>query len=262
MDDPTQALILCAMAETAHDDGTEARASQATYARYARCSDRTLRRHLKAMEEAGVIRRGNQDLVAHLRADRRPVVWDLNMGSAAGQNDRPVDSGRADKVERPDISVRSMPPRPDNYDTNGRTRMSDKPKPEPSLKNEPSTLFGEPPSESSASPPPAVDMGFDEFWSLYPRKVARPAALAAWKRAIKRGADPRHIVRFIGEQARIWEHHQKDLQYIPHPATWINQARYLDDIDMPPTTAVQQPMSTTDQRVMGWLALAEQLGAN
>jgi hypothetical protein len=236
VDDPTQALILCAMAETAHDDGTEARASQATYARYARCSDRTLRRHLKAMEEAGVIRRGNQDLVAHLRADRRPVVWDLNMGPTAGQNDRPVGSGRADKVDRPDTVVRSMPLRPDNYDTNGRTLMSDKPKPEPSLKNEPSTLFPDPSASDPPSPPPVADRGFDEFWAAYPKKIGKTDAKSAWRKAVKRGADPDHIVRYATEQAAVWERHQKDPQYIPYPATWLNKARYLDEYDMPTQT--------------------------
>jgi hypothetical protein len=138
VDDPTQALILCAMAETAHDDGTEARASQATYAKYARCSERTLRRHIKAMEETGVIIRGDQRLVEHLRPDRRPVVWNLAiwMNRTTGQTDRP-------DIERPDTGVPSVASRGVNYDSNGRTRVSDKPSTEPSLNNEPSNYVAE-----------------------------------------------------------------------------------------------------------------------
>lgn len=155
VEDPTQALILCAMADNAKPDGTEARASQATYARAARCSERTLRRHLKAMELAGVIRRGDQSLVAHKRVDRRPVVWDLAIEltrDAGGQIDPPLNDARsaAGQYDRPDTSVP-----PDNmtgrtpvsprrtergvkYDTNGRTRLAVETKPEPSLTEEPS----------------------------------------------------------------------------------------------------------------------------
>lgn len=227
VEDPTQALILCAMAETAHDDGTEARASQATYARYARCSERTLRRHLKAMEAAGVIIRGDQSLVAHLRPDRRPVVWDLNMPRTGGHFDRPV------------TGVRSIGERGDTYARSDRTRVADKPKPEPSLKNEPSTLFADPPSNATASTPPVSDRDFDEFWTAYPKKVGKPAAKTKWRAAVKRGADPQHIIRFAAEQAAIWQRHQKDPQYIPHPATWLGQARYLDEFDTPAPAAAK-----------------------
>jgi hypothetical protein len=141
VEDPTQALILCAMADTAKADGTEARAAQATYATAARCSERTLRRHLQAMEKAGVIVRGDQELVAHLRPDRRPVVWNLSIGmrrSTAGQNDRPDSSVRGDNMtDRTRVSPRS-PERGVKYDTNGRTLVTDKPTTEPSLKDEPS----------------------------------------------------------------------------------------------------------------------------
>src|SRR6185437_5076812 len=45
--------------------------------RYARKNARQIRRDLEQLEFIGLIRRGNQDLVNHLPADKRPVVWDL-----------------------------------------------------------------------------------------------------------------------------------------------------------------------------------------
>lgn len=75
--DPTQIVILIALADRSHDDGTCAWPAQQWLADRARCSTRTVRRHLAALEECGLIRRGDQEFVSHLPADRRPVVWDL-----------------------------------------------------------------------------------------------------------------------------------------------------------------------------------------
>lgn len=75
--DPHEHLVLIGLADHAGDDGTGARPSATTLAEYARCSVRTVRYRLKALEAAGLIRRGDQRSVEHLRADRRPVVYDL-----------------------------------------------------------------------------------------------------------------------------------------------------------------------------------------
>lgn len=90
---PTQRVILVAMADPAHDDGTCSFRSQATLARIVGCSDRTIREHLTDLEDRGVIRRGDQELVSHYRPDRRPIVWDLMMAP------RPeISSGRKSDV--------------------------------------------------------------------------------------------------------------------------------------------------------------------
>ena len=90
---PTQRVILLAMADPAHDDGTCSFRSQATLAGIVGCSDRTIREHLSDMEERGLIRRGDQELVSHYRGDRRPIVWDLAMPRAE------ISSGRKFDVE-------------------------------------------------------------------------------------------------------------------------------------------------------------------
>lgn len=72
-------LVLLGLADHASDEGKGAWPSVATLATYARCSVRTVQGRLRRLEEAGLIVRGEQGLVAHLRADRRPVVYDLMM---------------------------------------------------------------------------------------------------------------------------------------------------------------------------------------
>ncbi len=65
------------LANHAGADGRGAYPSQGRLAWYARCSERTVRRHLVRAQEAGLIRPGDQRFVLHLPADKRPVVWDL-----------------------------------------------------------------------------------------------------------------------------------------------------------------------------------------
>lgn len=75
--EPIAQLVLIGLADHADSDGRGARPSVATLATYARCSPRTVHNKLRVLEEAGLIARGDQRAVAHLRADRRPVVYDL-----------------------------------------------------------------------------------------------------------------------------------------------------------------------------------------
>ena len=70
-------------------------------------------------------------------------------------------------------------------------------------------------------------MQFDEFWKLYPRRVAKLVAHRIWNRLSKKDKTiisimlPLHILR--------WE--EKELQYIPHASTWLNQKRFEDELE-------------------------------
>jgi hypothetical protein len=77
--EPVEALILVGLADHAHEDGTVAYAAQSTLAIYARTSVRTVQRRLAQLEGAGLIKRGDQQMVDHIPANRRPIVWDLNL---------------------------------------------------------------------------------------------------------------------------------------------------------------------------------------
>jgi hypothetical protein len=70
---------------------------------------------------------------------------------------------------------------------------------------------------------------FEEFWLCYPRKVGKPAALNAFKRlncdkhfeAIKANL----LARLASKE---WEVTPTRLPFVPHPTTYLNQARWLD----------------------------------
>ena len=67
---------------------------------------------------------------------------------------------------------------------------------------------------------------FVEFWSLYPRKVNKKAALKAWDKATKE-TPAEHIIGAAEMYAA--SDIAADGEFIPHPATWLNKGGYLDD---------------------------------
>lgn len=70
-------LILIKLAEHANPDGTDSFPAIRTIAKTAHCDRRTVQRHVAALEQRGLIAKGNQAAAQHIRPDRRPTVWDL-----------------------------------------------------------------------------------------------------------------------------------------------------------------------------------------
>ena len=69
---------------------------------------------------------------------------------------------------------------------------------------------------------------FDRFWSLYPRKVGKGQAQAAWKAAAKK-VDPQLIIE--GLQIHMPDLTDKPPQFIPHASTWLNGERWADELE-------------------------------
>jgi hypothetical protein len=80
--------------------------------------------------------------------------------------------------------------------------------------------------EKKSLSPMVPSPDFETFWHNYPRKVGKQAALQAWKRH-----------KPILDQclaALTWQRESEDWQkdggnFVPHPATWINQHRWEDE---------------------------------
>ena len=76
---------------------------------------------------------------------------------------------------------------------------------------------------------PAEPELFEQFWKVYPRKVARLAAVRAWNKALRNEADPLTIIGAAGFYAL--ERKMQDPTYTKHPATWLNAACWQDEPD-------------------------------
>jgi hypothetical protein len=78
---------------------------------------------------------------------------------------------------------------------------------------------------------------FLDFWEIYPNKVGKDKAFAAWKKAIKRCRSRheletnRQAIEHITTKASEFAPTPlgQDTKYCPHPTTWLNGGRYDDD---------------------------------
>lgn len=69
---------------------------------------------------------------------------------------------------------------------------------------------------------------FDEFWEAYPRKEGKGAARKAFAK-IPKSAYPL-LIPAVEQQKRSAQWQQNNGQFIPHPATWLNQGRWEDEV--------------------------------
>ena len=70
---------------------------------------------------------------------------------------------------------------------------------------------------------------FDAFWATYPKKIGKDAAWRAWQKR-RPDADLGVAILTAVERHKSWPQWLKDDgQYIPNPATWINQGRWQDE---------------------------------
>jgi hypothetical protein len=72
----------------------------------------------------------------------------------------------------------------------------------------------------------STETNADEIYREYPRKVGRVDAIKAIRKALRKVDAETLRVKTIAF-CRSWS--GKDLQYCPHPATWFNQERWLDE---------------------------------
>lgn len=102
----------------------------------------------------------------------------------------------------------------------------------------------EPSIQPSLEPP----VSFADFWELYPRKIGKGAAEKSWKVAIKR-EDPVVILARLHERVEWWRRARTEKQFIPHPATWLNQKRWDDELDPIRRSAASQTGAAEERAV-------------
>jgi uncharacterized protein YdaU (DUF1376 family) len=71
---------------------------------------------------------------------------------------------------------------------------------------------------------------FDIFWKQYPRKVAKPNALKSWLKIKPDDVVLKKMLDAINHQGLAG----REMQFVPHPATWLNAKRWEDEIKVIP----------------------------
>ena len=70
---------------------------------------------------------------------------------------------------------------------------------------------------------------FVQFWGVYPKKKGKQKAFEAWQK--HNGDLPLldDLLKIVGGQAKSRDWTKDGGQYIPHPATWLNNKRWEDE---------------------------------
>lgn len=86
---------------------------------------------------------------------------------------------------------------------------------------------------------------FDQFWSAYPKKTGKGAAKKAWTKIKPSAALLQKIMTALEWQTKSEQWTRERGQFIPNPATYLNQERWEDE---PPTIPRASPLSEKGQR--------------
>lgn len=103
----------------------------------------------------------------------------------------------------------------------------------------------------------AADAAFTTFWETYPRRAAKGDARKAFTNAMKKTS----AADIIAGAARFRDDPNRQPQFTPHPATWLNRESWNDEpIPTPiaPMTPAQARAAATKRELDTWLT--EQMG--
>lgn len=89
-------------------------------------------------------------------------------------------------------------------------------------------------SASPASTGPLSDAEvlerFERFWGRYPRPAGKPAARKAFKSRVKTHEQLRAVQAGFVRWEEFWRENSTPENFVPYPATWLNQERYHDPV--------------------------------
>lgn len=83
-------------------------------------------------------------------------------------------------------------------------------------------------NERNKETTPIPPKGFEEFWEAYPKKVGKGAAEKIWQRLKPSEELRKKILEAIKAQSQSDQWKKDGGQFIPNPATWLNQRRWED----------------------------------
>lgn len=85
-------------------------------------------------------------------------------------------------------------------------------------------------TDTTPHTPKGADALFDTFWTAYPVKVGKDAAKRAFTKRKPTAELLGEMLNAIAEQKTSLAWIKEDGQFIPHPATWLNQGRWMDEV--------------------------------
>lgn len=229
-----QRALLVLLAETWTDEGLGNYVPVDELAREAVCSPRSVRRHLRALEDLGLITESDLPAKDSGAGAYQTVAWGINpqvrpLADSLSANSEPAD--RESASEAIDNGSEGPPTLHSTLDLDFPAFTPGLPDQSQSQSQTLSVISDDSVTDSHRD--------FDRFWDTYPRKAAKPAARKAWKAVLKRKVEVSVIMEGL---ARF--RFDPDPSFVPYPATWLNQERWADAPDK--ATAAQEDPAMTD----------------
>lgn len=221
IDGARKRLVLLALADAANDEGA-CWPSVETIGRKAGCAVSTARGILAELEAEGILtrevrrRKGDGGQTSNMITLMIDKLSDLGTETPPAGNSAGGPAGE------------SAPPPPETRRPKKNPHENPQMEPTSSSSSEDDGLFEPPAGTPRPKSAEALEAEFDAWWPAYPRKVGKGAALRAWKTARKR-VEVREITDGLRAAVQAWEKNRTETHYIPHPASWLNAQRWLDD---------------------------------
>jgi hypothetical protein len=190
--DPTDKLVLLGIANHADRYGGNAYPSLATLAIYVGRSEQTVRRSVRRLEQLGLVTVVIQGGQGR-HAGRRSNLYQLSLATPITGDSAPL-----------------SPVIREGYQGSDRRTVQ-----EPSIEPSTSTVLMD-------------GVSFERFWDLFPRKVGKLEARKAFNTIGRTTDAPSGDELINGIKALIAE--GRDERFIPHPATWLRQGRWSDEV--------------------------------
>jgi len=77
-----------------------------------------------------------------------------------------------------------------------------------------------------------MNSDFDEFWAAYPKKMAKGDARKAFGQTQAIRPPMKYLIEAVQKHCKQEAWMKDDGKFIPHPATWLRQERWEDQIEV------------------------------
>lgn len=112
----------------------------------------------------------------------------------------------------------------------------------PPTRPDPTRNYKEPSITADAAM--GVEAEFEQWWTQWPRKIAKQAALASYRKArTKKHIPAELLLTTAADQIAAWRAAGREQDKIPHATTWLNQGRWDDEVERPKFTVITNPDS-------------------
>jgi hypothetical protein len=242
-------LVFLSLCEYANDEDFTCYPSYTTLMKKATISRGALRDCLNVLEALGFINRSTRSRENGSKASNVYTVnIDIKLDEIAYKNRKNLISKKVQSSDNDlalDAQIMTYPSTNNDLPNGGQSSDNDLVEPLASSLN---------PYSNPNAHEVEVITDFEIFWKNYPRKIAKLKAKKAWD--LKK-PDLKIALAALNQQKLSSSWIKNDGQYIPHPTTWINGARWNDEVTLSTNDKVQAVQAATG---MSALQLLQQQG--